>query len=200
MFNYFLSFIISCYFILICDSTSLLMLTPPVGKKKSFNYNDQGQTCEEISVPMCRNMPYNFTSMPNQFNHETQQDAALEVHQFWALVEISCSKDLKFFLCSMYTPICIKNYAKPVRACRSVCERARGGCEKYMKKFGFEWPEHMNCNLFPEYGIIRYRLLVLLIVFDLVLISYSQILNINFHIIGFYFGRYFAFLAQSQQY
>ena len=155
MFNYFLSFIISCYFILICDSTSLLMLTPPVGKKKSFNYNDQGQTCEEISVPMCRNMPYNFTSMPNQFNHETQQDAALEVHQFWALVEISCSKDLKFFLCSMYTPICIKNYAKPVRACRSVCERARGGCEKYMKKFGFEWPEHMNCNLFPEYGSVK---------------------------------------------
>ena len=52
----------------------------------------------------------------------------------------------------MYTPICIENYAQPVHACRSVCERARGGCEKYMKKFGFEWPEHMNCNLFPEYG------------------------------------------------
>ena len=21
-----------------------------------------------------------------------------------------------------------------------------------MKKFGFDWPEHMNCDLFPEYG------------------------------------------------
>jgi frizzled 5/8 len=154
MFNYFLLFIISSFFILICDSTSLLIVSP-VGKKKSFNYNEHPATCEEISVPMCRNMPYNFTLMPNQFNHETQQDAALEVHQFWALVEINCSKDMKFFLCSMYTPICIQNYGQPIRACRSVCERARGGCEKYMKKFGFEWPEHMNCNLFPEYGSVK---------------------------------------------
>ena len=124
-----------------------------VTKNNNNNNNEDGAaTCQQISVPMCRNMPYNLTRMPNQFNHETQQDAALEVHQFWALVEINCSKDLRFFLCSMYTPICIANYAQPVRACRSVCERARGGCEKFMKKFGFEWPVHMNCNLFPEYG------------------------------------------------
>ena len=30
--------------------------------------------------------------------------------------------------------------------------RARSGCEKYMKKFGFDWPERMDCDLFPEYG------------------------------------------------
>lgn len=108
--------------------------------------------CEEISVPMCRNLQYNMTSMPNQFNHETQHEAAMEAHQFWALVEINCAKELKFFLCSMYTPICLPNYKQPVKACRSVCVRARMGCEQYMKKFGFEWPDHMNCELFPEYG------------------------------------------------
>lgn len=108
--------------------------------------------CEEITVPMCRNMEYNLTSMPNQFNHESQQEAAAEAHQFWALVEINCAKELRFFLCSMYTPICLPNYAQPIRACKSVCVRARLGCEKYMKKFGFEWPEHMHCDLFPEYG------------------------------------------------
>ena len=111
-----------------------------------------GGKCEEITVPMCRNMEYNRTSMPNQFNHETQQEAAMEAHQFWALVEINCAKELRFFLCSMYTPICLPNYAQPIRACKSVCVRARLGCEKYMKKFGFEWPDHMNCDLFPEYG------------------------------------------------
>ena len=65
------------YFITICDAVNNLL--SPIGKKKSFNYNEQTSTCEEISVPMCRNMPYNNTRMPNKFNHETQQDAALEV-------------------------------------------------------------------------------------------------------------------------
>ena len=114
--------------------------------------NLEEQKCQEITVPMCRNIEYNMTSFPNQFNHENQQEAAAEAHQFWPLVEINCAKDLKFFLCSMYTPICVPNYPQPIRACRSVCVRARLGCERYMKKFGFEWPEHMNCDNFPEYG------------------------------------------------
>jgi frizzled protein 5/8 len=130
--------------------------------------------CEPITVPMCRGLDYNLTTMPNQFNHETQDDAAMEVRsrigqtnfidshhvlcccfkaqQFWPLVEINCSKDLKFFLCSMYTPICIEGYTKPVRPCKSVCQRVRIGCEKFMQKYGFDWPESMSCDAFPEYG------------------------------------------------
>lgn len=135
-------------------SSSSFDLEDDVSKKDpSLTMDAQpAHRCEEITVPMCRNMEYNMTSMPNQFNHETQQEAAAEAHQFWALVEFNCAKELRFFLCSMYTPICLPNYAQPVRACRSVCMRARHGCEGYMKKFGFEWPEHMNCDLFPEYG------------------------------------------------
>ena len=41
---------------------------------------DQNGKCEEITVPMCRNMEYNMTSMPNQFNHESQTEAAMEVN------------------------------------------------------------------------------------------------------------------------
>ena len=63
--------------------------------------------CELITVPMCRNLAYNMTSMPNQFEHTSQSEAASEAHQFWALVEFNCASELKFFLCSMYTPICI---------------------------------------------------------------------------------------------
>ena len=92
--------------------------------------NDQNGKCEEITVPMCRNMEYNMTSMPNQFNHETQAEAAMEAHQFWALVEINCAKELRFFLCSLYTPICVPNYPQRIKACKSVCIRARLGCEK----------------------------------------------------------------------
>jgi len=129
-----------------------LILTTALNQRVDGTPFTGGQKCQEITVPMCRNIEYNMTSFPNQFNHGDQQEAAIEVHQFWALVEINCAKDLKFFLCSMYTPICLPNYPQSIKACRSVCLRTRDGCEKYMKKFGFEWPDHMNCDLFPEHA------------------------------------------------
>ncbi|KAG7248826.1 hypothetical protein CRUP_015947 [Coryphaenoides rupestris] len=90
--------------------------------------------------------------MPNQFNHDTQDEAGLEVHQFWPLVEIRCSPDLRFFLCSMYTPICLEDYRKPLPPCRAVCERARAGCAPLMLQYGFPWPDRMRCDLLPVQG------------------------------------------------
>lgn len=108
--------------------------------------------CEEITIPMCRGIGYNLTYMPNMFNHDSQAEAALEVHQFWPLVEIQCSTDLKFFLCSMYAPMCQKDYKKDLPPCKSICERARTGCAPLMRKYGFSWPERMKCENFPELG------------------------------------------------
>ncbi|KAK6310595.1 hypothetical protein J4Q44_G00186500 [Coregonus suidteri] len=105
--------------------------------------------CQEISVPLCKGIGYNYTYMPNQFNHDTQDEAGLEVHQFWPLVEIKCSPDLKFFLCSMYTPICLEDYKKPLPPCRSVCERAKAGCAPLMRQYGFPWPDRMRCDVLP---------------------------------------------------
>ncbi|KAG8233640.1 hypothetical protein J437_LFUL013600 [Ladona fulva] len=123
-------------------------LTPVIASSSS-NSNPR---CEEITIPMCRGIGYNLTAMPNELNHDTQEEAGLEVHQFWPLVEIRCSPDLKFFLCSMYAPICIEDYHKPLPACRSVCERARAGCAPLMQQYGFKWPERMACERLPPYG------------------------------------------------
>ncbi|XP_073968393.1 frizzled-2-like [Rhodnius prolixus] len=111
-----------------------------------------GPRCEEITIPMCRGIGYNLTSMPNELNHDSQEEAGLEVHQFWPLVEIRCSPDLKFFLCSMYAPICIEDYHRPLPACRSVCERARSGCAPLMQQYGFQWPDRMACEKLPVHG------------------------------------------------
>lgn len=108
--------------------------------------------CEPITVPMCKGIGYNLTYMPNQFNHYTQEEVGLEVHQFWPLVRIRCSPDLLFFLCSMYTPICLPDYRKPLPPCRSVCERAKRGCSPLMSQYGFEWPERMSCERLPHLG------------------------------------------------
>ncbi|NWV79939.1 FZD8 protein, partial [Dasyornis broadbenti] len=109
-------------------------------------------SCQEITVPLCKGIGYNYTYMPNQFNHDTQDEAGLEVHQFWPLVEIQCSPDLRFFLCSMYTPICLEDYKKPLPPCRSVCERAKAGCAPLMRQYGFAWPDRMRCDRLPEQG------------------------------------------------
>uniref|UniRef100_A0A915K5C1 Frizzled-4 n=1 Tax=Romanomermis culicivorax TaxID=13658 RepID=A0A915K5C1_ROMCU len=109
-------------------------------------------TCEEIKVPLCRGLEYNMTSMPNQLNHANQDEAGMEAHQFFPLVAINCSSDLRFFVCSMYTPICLPDYPKPLPPCRSVCERAKSGCAPLMLQYGFRWPAHLECSTLPVYG------------------------------------------------
>ncbi|CAH8448110.1 unnamed protein product [Dicrocoelium dendriticum] len=108
------------------------------------------EKCVPIEIPLCKNIGYNLTYMPNAFHHETQEEAGLEVHQFYPLVEINCSEDLRLFLCSMYTPICLPNWHYRLTPCRSLCESARDGCMPVMGTYGFAWPERMNCALFPE--------------------------------------------------
>ena len=108
--------------------------------------------CEKITVPLCKDIQYNETIMPNLLNHRDQDAAGLEVHQFFPLVKVKCSKQLKLFLCSMYVPVCtVLDDAIP--PCRSMCNEARTGCEGLMNKFGFEWPESLDCEKFPPSGL-----------------------------------------------
>ena len=34
--------------------------------------------CEEIQIPMCKEIGYNFTRLPNQFNHESQDEVSCQ--------------------------------------------------------------------------------------------------------------------------
>ncbi|KAJ9577223.1 hypothetical protein L9F63_006197 [Diploptera punctata] len=107
--------------------------------------------CEPISIPFCMDIQYNETIMPNLLNHQNQKDAGMEVHQYFPLVKVKCSLDLQFFLCSVYAPVCTI-IEKALPPCRSLCLSARHGCEGLMNKFGFPWPEELDCAKFPEFG------------------------------------------------
>lgn len=74
------------------------------------------------------------------------------MHQFFPLVKVKCSQQLKFFLCTMYVPVCTV-LPKAIPPCRSLCVQARTGCETLMNKFGFEWPPSLNCDQFPRNGL-----------------------------------------------
>ena len=111
---------------------------------------EQTGTCEPITVPLCQDVGYNYTSFPNFMNHKRQEDAGLEVHQFHPLVKSGCSDALKPFLCSMYVPKCTPEQPVTQSPCKELCQLARSGCEPLMNRFGFNWPESLDCEILPE--------------------------------------------------
>uniref|UniRef100_A0A8C5MFE1 Secreted frizzled-related protein 3 n=1 Tax=Leptobrachium leishanense TaxID=445787 RepID=A0A8C5MFE1_9ANUR len=111
-----------------------------------------GASCEPVRIPMCKSMPWNMTKMPNHLHHSTQANAILAIEQFEGLLAIDCSKDLLFFLCAMYAPICTIDFQhEPIKPCKSVCERARTGCEPILLKYGHTWPDTLACEELPVY-------------------------------------------------
>lgn len=115
-------------------------------------FNRRADTCEPIQIPMCQSMPYNMTRMPNLLHHSSQENAKLSIEQFEKLLEQNCSDVLLFFLCAMYAPICTVNFQpEPIPPCRSVCERARAGCERIVNEHNVSWPEYLDCSSLPRY-------------------------------------------------
>lgn len=112
----------------------------------------QGSPCEPVRIPMCRHMPWNMTRMPNHLHHSTQENAVLAIEQYQELVEAACSPVLAFFLCAMYAPICTVEFLHdPIRPCKSLCQRARDGCEPLMRRYNHSWPEALACDDLPVY-------------------------------------------------
>ncbi|XP_078084650.1 secreted frizzled-related protein 3 isoform X1 [Mustelus asterias] len=112
----------------------------------------EAAACEPIRIPMCRPMPWNMTKMPNHLHHSTQDNAVLAIEQYEGLVGINCSPVLLFFLCAMYAPICTIDFQhEPIKPCKSVCERARDGCEPVMRRYNHTWPDNLACEDFPVY-------------------------------------------------
>ena len=82
-------------------------------------------------------------------NHDKQEDAGLQVHQFYPFIKVGCSDSLEPFLCSMYVPKCTPEQPIPQLPSRELCLMARSGCEPFMIKFGYSWPESLACDELP---------------------------------------------------
>ncbi|XP_047453730.1 uncharacterized protein LOC125015804 [Mugil cephalus] len=114
----------------------------------------RSSTCQTITVPLCEDLPYTETALPGVLGHQTQEEAGLELHQFYPLVKVKCSPHIKPFLCSVYLPECVSR--KPRPPCRMLCEQARSDCEPLLKKFGFEWPASLKCDAFSTESCEHY--------------------------------------------
>ncbi|XP_014253072.1 frizzled-10-A-like [Cimex lectularius] len=105
--------------------------------------------CEKITVPTCTELGYNFTVMPNFVGHEDQLAAERELKNFMPLVHYNCSRHLRFFLCSVFVPLCSEHVVGAIPSCRGLCEEVQNDCQPVMEKFHFTWPSQFNCSKFP---------------------------------------------------
>ncbi|KAK3548358.1 hypothetical protein QTP70_011289 [Hemibagrus guttatus] len=105
--------------------------------------------CEPIVIPMCQGIGYNMTRMPNLMDHDNQKEAEIKLNEFAPLVEYGCDVHLRFFLCSLFAPMCADEVSTSIPACRPMCEQARQKCSPIMEKFNYAWPDSLNCSKLP---------------------------------------------------
>uniref|UniRef100_A0A183FQM9 FZ domain-containing protein n=1 Tax=Heligmosomoides polygyrus TaxID=6339 RepID=A0A183FQM9_HELPZ len=89
---------------LFCASQSSLLFQTSKGK------------CQPIEIPLCKEVPYNFTYFPNPYLQQDQQSP---------LIKTKCNRNIQFFVCSVFAPMCPEGMPQAVTSCRSVCEQVR---------------------------------------------------------------------------
>jgi len=108
-------------------------------------------TCERIEVPMCKGtVGYAYTKLPNRFNHTTQLQVYRVLEHMWAMIDRSCSDNLRLLACSLFLPKCMGRGRRPSKGpCQSTCKAAKKKCLQPMTEIGFTWPDEFDCDALP---------------------------------------------------
>lgn len=141
--------------ILFVDST----LQQSILDDMNYPPTETGVSCVPIpnSIKLCRNLAYNEMRLPNLLTHESIAEVERQSQSWVPLLKKCCHPDLQLFLCSMFTPVCIKDNntdmargpGVPIYPCQSLCESVKDQCGPIMADYGFPWPSMLECNLFP---------------------------------------------------
>lgn len=123
-----------------------------LNRPRILDINEDQRECEPITeVAICANLGYNATSFPNYRNQPNQIEANAEIMQFSPLIQAGCSNALVHLLCAVYVPLCYPFDPKlRIPPCRELCEYVKQGCEPTLSQGGLEWPQHLDCSLYPS--------------------------------------------------
>lgn len=65
------------------------------------------------------------------------------------LINSHCSRHIRFFLCSVYAPLCSEHVIGAIPSCRGLCEEVKTDCLPALNDLMIIWPALFNCSKFP---------------------------------------------------
>lgn len=93
-----------------------------------------------------------YAKFPNS-RGMTMEGARSEFMQYYTLFSLKlegCYLEMWSLLCFHYFPQCRPGLSTSfiVTPCRETCERARAGCDDFLRERNLTWPEHLDCPKF----------------------------------------------------
>uniref|UniRef100_A0A0N5A1U9 Frizzled-4 n=1 Tax=Parastrongyloides trichosuri TaxID=131310 RepID=A0A0N5A1U9_PARTI len=135
-------------FLLLSKIIFLIILSKTINGS-IFDQNTKNR-CVPISLPICKDIPYNYTYIPNPIFPHDPATLHLQTDHFKPLIRTQCNPHIKFFICSVFAPMCPESLPQAVTSCKSVCQEVKRDCIKIFHEFDIQWPESLDCDKFPE--------------------------------------------------
>ncbi|KAL4702171.1 hypothetical protein ACJJTC_018319 [Scirpophaga incertulas] len=115
---------------------------------------EEGGKCERIKLPLCQDLGYNWTAMPNLMGHKTQKEAADAMAAYESILTSGCSPHARFLLCSAFAPLCSEQVSGAVSACRALCDAVAADCGAGLRALSGTTappppPPPLHCAAFP---------------------------------------------------
>ncbi|XP_041355646.1 atrial natriuretic peptide-converting enzyme-like [Gigantopelta aegis] len=123
-----------------------------IGPKPNGRSCQQHVICRRNQIPICQGLTFSRGSLPNMFLQCSTREITTELRQFEGLIQSNCSSHLRFFLCGIYMPYCIRAENPFAMPCRELCEGIRRDCEAtYSRLHGrLPWPSKFQCHRYPD--------------------------------------------------
>lgn len=102
------------------------------------------EKCEEIRVPLCRNLPYTRTSKLNAYGRVDQSRIIDDLSKYEHYFKLNCSTFFESFVCSYHLPLCSTHSLLP---CSELCQQVHRDCSQAITA----WPSELECDKFPAY-------------------------------------------------
>lgn len=130
----------------------------------AFAYDEHKCVYIPKNFTLCHGMSGGYDQMwlPNFMKHEEMTEVIQQTDAWKYLKNRNCHPELQKFLCSMYAPVCLMNMSSKshkrntmVPPCKQLCQKVQAGCLPELEKFGYAWPDSLNCKKFPDLNVTQ---------------------------------------------